>query len=141
MNSPKSFPSPSDPQLIALGERHSWLALESLHEVDAWIQLQQDEMQALLSGKEIQPGLVFTIQPEGEVYLYTNQAGEITLELSEAALWLEALLTVIDNTAIHQGRIWYFPAERLVNLIWGMNALVLSSQFVCRRSKRVAGLD
>lgn len=136
MNSPKSFPSPADPQLLALGERHLWITLENLNEVEAWIQLQQDELQSLTTGKELQPGIYLQMQPEGEIYLHTNQEGEVRIELSESASWLEALLPAIYPSAQHQGRIWYFPADCLTMLIWGLNGLITSSQFVSRKSKR-----
>ncbi len=138
MNSPKSFAAPTDPRLIALSERYPWINLENLLEVEAWIQLQQDELQLLATGKEIQPGINFAVQPEGEVYLYTNQEGEITIELSDSATWLEALLPAIHKNARHVGRIWHFPADTLVALIWGLNPLISASQLVSRKSKRLA---
>ncbi len=138
MNLPKSFPAPADPQLLALSERHSWISLENLPEVEAWINLQQDELHSLITATELQAGVYFQMQPEGEVFLYTNQDGDISLELSLTAEWLQALLAAIYPQAKHLGRIWHFPADCLVTLIWGLNSLILHSQLVIRKSKREA---
>lgn len=76
--------------LSSQNENDPWVELVSVHEVEAWLAFQNQELARLLENKaSVGQGLCLQLKLGGEIFCHTNQEGEILLELSDEALCSE----------------------------------------------------
>jgi hypothetical protein len=123
-----------------------WIALESREEIEAWIarldrELQQHERERIRHTEDgvVQReharshGVRLFLQHGGNLRLHTNPDGDILLEVSRDADWVAPLIAAATGISGPRGSAWLLPAERLVELITGLNSLVEAEQLVVPR--------
>jgi hypothetical protein len=120
---------------------HSWNILENALEIEAWLQLNNDELQQKIIGEKSSPyafpmnqgqGICFQLTHGGEIYCHTNGDGDIILDLSEEALWCSPVITACTQITAPRGRIWILPGDVLIQLILGLNSLISRSRLVLK---------
>ena len=117
--------------LSSQNENDPWVELVSVHEVEAWLAFQNQELARLLENKaSVGQGLCLQLKLGGEIFCHTNQEGEILLELSDEALWCIPVISKATNCAPPRAQLWQLPNDVLIQLIFGLNSLISSSRLV-----------
>jgi len=120
---------------------HPWNHLENALEVEAWLQLNNAELQQKIIREQSSPhalpinqgqGICFELNHGGEIYCHTNGDGDIILDVSEEALWCSPVITACTKIAAPRGRIWVLPGDVLIQLILGLNSLIARSRLVLK---------
>jgi hypothetical protein len=120
---------------------HPWISLETIQDVEAWMDLNNRELQELLDPKLSQygsqgQGICFTLAHGGEIYLHTNSEGDVLLDVSHEAEWVGPLISASTQVAMPRGQIWILPQHVLLQLILGLNSLIASSRLVLKHEYR-----
>lgn len=121
----------ADPDL----PEHPWPHFVSSTELEAWMELNNQELQQLLGPRAQHgqgQGICLTLLHGGEIYFHTNGDGDILLDVSEDALWVTPVLTATTRQTPPKGRIWRLPGDVLIQLLMGLNSLVASSRLVLK---------
>lgn len=115
-----------------------WISLESVNDVEAWLDLHDRELQQL-AGKNPQAGygVCFTLLHGGEVYLHTNSDGDILLDVTPDAAWVNPVLSAVTQVPPPRGQIWLVPGQVLMQLILGLNSLIATSRLVVQHEYRI----
>jgi hypothetical protein len=122
---------------------HSWLELQSMPELEGWMELNNQELQKLVIerlGKNQAPngqGICLFLKHGGEIYVHTNQDGDVLLDVTEEASWVVPVITACTNVQTPRGQIWLLPQHSLLSLLMGLNSLIASSQLVLRHAYRI----
>ena len=112
---------------------YPWTPLESVLEVESWMELHNQELQnAIGTAPVVGQGICFSLSHGGEVYLHTNQDGDVMLDVTPEASWVVPLITAITSQSAPRGQYWMLPGHVLVQLIFGLNSLIASSRLVLR---------
>jgi hypothetical protein len=112
---------------------HRWLVLESLQEIEAWMDLHDRELRKLLAetaGQKQGQGICFALTHGGEIYLHTNEDGDVMLDVTQAASWVSPVISAATGVAAPSGQYWLLPHASLIPLIMGLNSLIDSSRLV-----------
>lgn len=110
---------------------HPWVSLETVHDVEAWMDLNDRELQQLLGNKaSVGQGICFSLSHGGEIYLHTNSDGDILLDVTPEAEWSAPVISATTQVVPPPGQIWILPQHVLTQLILGLNSLVASSRLV-----------
>ena len=113
--------------------QHAWVSLESPQDVEAWMDLHDRELKQLLADKAGSGhGVCFTLAHGGEIFLHTNSDGDILLDVTPDAQWVEPVICACTGAPPARGQIWILPQHVLIELILGLNSLIASSQLVLR---------
>ncbi|MFZ6724848.1 hypothetical protein ACO0K2_05065 [Undibacterium sp. MH2W] len=117
---------------------HPWISLDQVNDVEAWLDLHDRELQQLV-GKHPQAGygVCFNLLHGGEIYLHTNSDGDILLDVTPEAAWIQPVLTAVTRTAPPRGQIWLVRGDALIPLILGLNSLIASSRLVLQHAFRI----
>lgn len=117
---------------------HPWVPLETIPDVEAWMDLNDRELQQLIGNKPtVGHGLCFSLLHGGEIYLHTNSDGDVLLDVSAEAEWIAPVISATTQVAPPRGQIWILPQHVLLQLILGMSTLVASSRLVIRHEFRM----
>ncbi len=124
-------------------QEHPWVSLENPMEVEAWMALNDQELQSVFgqNGTPAKPatmgmehtqgqGLCFHLLHGGYIYLHTNHEGDVLLDVEEEAAWVVPLIVAATRHTAPRGHYWLLPGDRLVALILGLNSLIKSSRLV-----------
>ncbi len=126
-----------DKNSIVISE-HPWVSLESMQEVEAWMDLNDRELQQLIGSKpSYGHGICFSLLHGGEIYLHTNSDGDLLLDVTQEAEWVSPVLSAITQVVPPRGQIWILPQHVLLQLILGLNTLIASSRLVIRHEFRI----
>ncbi len=126
-----------DKSLIASPE-HPWISLETIQDVEAWMDLNDRELQQLIGNKAtVGHGICFSLSHGGEIYLHTNSDGDLLLDVTPEAEWITPVISATTQVAAPRGQIWILPQHVLLQLILGLNTLVASSRLVVRHEFRM----
>ena len=142
MNMAPEFPADDMPDTVTLTEHlmrdHAWVSLENVNDVEAWLDLHDRELQQLI-GKNPQAGygVCFTLLHGGEIYLHTNSDGDILLDVTPDAAWVQPVLTAVTKVNPPRGQIWLIQGQVLMQLILGLNSLIASSRLVLQHAFRM----
>ena len=129
------LPAANNQQLL---RDHQWVSLESTNDAEAWLDLHDRELQQLLGTQVSQGhGVCFSLLHGGEVYVHTNGDGDILLDVTPEAAWVQPVLTALTRMAAPRGQIWLIRGQILLQLILGLNSLIASSRLVLRHDYRV----
>ena len=112
---------------------HRWLMLESMQEIEAWMELHDRELRKLLAettGYKPGQGLCFALLHGGEIYLHTNEEGDVILDVTAEASWASPVISAATGVATPSGQYWMLPQTSLIPLIMGLNSLIDSSRLV-----------
>lgn len=120
---------------------HPWVSLETIQDVEAWMDLNNRELQELLDPKLGQygsqgQGICFSLAHGGEIYLHTNSDGDVLLDVSNEAEWIAPVISATTQVAPPRGQIWILPQHVLLQLILGLNSLIASSRLVLKHEYR-----
>lgn len=122
-------------------QEHPWIALESPIQVEAWMELNNQELQKLIGQRATQgQGICFILSLGGEIYFHTNSDGDILLDVNEDAQWVNPIITACSQVAAPRGQIWCLPQHSLIALIMGLNPLIASSRLVTHHAFRLQKL-
>ena len=117
---------------------HPWVSLESIQEVEAWMDLNDRELQQLIGQKHTQGhGICLSLLHGGEIYLHTNSDGDVVLDVTAEAGWIAPVISATTRVAPPRGQIWILPQHVLLPLILGLNSLVASSRLVLGHAFRM----
>ena len=136
------FPADDMPDTVTLTEHlmrdHAWVSLENVNDVEAWLDLHDRELQQLI-GKNPQAGygVCFNLLHGGEIYLHTNSDGDILLDVTPDAAWVQPVLTAVTKVNPPRGQIWLIQGQVLMQLILGLNSLIASSRLVLQHAFRM----
>ena len=136
------FPADDIPDTVTLTEHlmrdHAWVSLENVNDVEAWLDLHDRELQQLI-GKNPQAGygVCFNLLHGGEIYLHTNSDGDILLDVTPDAAWVQPVLTAVTKVNPPRGQIWLIQGQVLMQLILGLNSLIASSRLVLQHAFRM----
>ena len=116
---------------------HPWVSLETIQDVEAWMDLNDRELQQLIGQKPtVGHGICFSLSFGGEIYLHTNSDGDLLLDVSAEAEWVAPVISATTKVVAPRGQIWILPQHVLLQLILGLNTLVSSSRLVIRHEFR-----
>lgn len=117
---------------------HPWLILNSPAELEAWMELNNQELQKLIGNRTTQgQGICFNLSLGGEIYFHTNQDGDILLDVSSEAQWATPVITACSQVVAPRGQIWCLPQHTLIAVIMGLNPLIASSRLVTQHAFRI----
>lgn len=120
---------------VAATQDHAWLMLESVAEVEAWLDLNDRQLRQAISEQPKASsfhgcGICFGLTHGGEIYLHTNSEGEVLLDVTAEASWVTPVLSAVTQAAAPAGQIWILPPHILIELILGLNSLIARSRLV-----------
>ena len=117
---------------------HPWISLETIQDVEAWMDLNDRELQQLIGNKaSVGHGICFNLSHGGEIYLHTNSDGDILLDVTPEAEWIAPVISATTQVVPPRGQIWILPQHVLMQLILGLNSLVASSRLVLNHHFRL----
>lgn len=120
-----------------LNQEHPWVSLETIPEVEGWMELNNQELAQLIGNKpSYGHGICFTLVHGGELYLHTNSDGDVLLDVTPEAEWIASVLSACTQVAPPRGQIWILPHQVLLQMLLGLNTLVASSRLVIRHDFR-----
>jgi hypothetical protein len=123
---------------IVVTPEHPWVSLETIPDVEAWMDLNDRELQQLIGNKpSVGHGICFSLSHGGEIYLHTNSEGDILLDVTPEAEWCAPVISATTQVVPPRGQIWILPQHVLLQLILGLNTLVTSSRLVVRHEFRL----
>lgn len=115
---------------LALKE-HPWIAFAHPGELEAWMELNNQELQQKLGNSLPKgQGICLNLLHGGEIYFHTNGDGDILLDVTPEAAWVQPVITATTRQAPPKGQIWRLPGGVLIELLMGLNTLVASSRLV-----------
>ena len=113
-----------------------WIVLESLHEVEAWIDRLNHELQQLGDASDRGQGVCLTLTQGGEITIHTNADGDVLLDVDGEAEWVAPLIVAATGVQAPRGTIWLVPGDRLIQLVMGLNSLIASERLVLQHNFR-----
>ena len=117
---------------------HPWIMLNSPAELEAWLELNNQELQQRIGKRATQgQGICFNLTLGGKIYCHTNQDGDILLDVSDDAEWVAPVITASAQVTAPRGQIWCLPQHSLIPVIMGLNPLIASSRLVTQHAFRI----
>jgi hypothetical protein len=114
-----------------------WLVLESITEIEAWIDNYNRELQECLNSPNASGyGVRFTLEHGGHIYLHTNEEA-IWLDVTPEAEWAGPVITAATGVEAPRSQIWALPPDKLTELIMGLNMLITSTRLVTHHAYRI----
>ena len=114
-----------------------WIVLESLNEIEAWIDRLNHELQQLGEGTPDRgQGVCLTLAQGGEIAIHTNAEGDILLDVDSEAEWVAPLIVAATGVQAPRGTIWLIPGDRLIQLMMGLNSLIAAERLVLQHTFR-----
>ncbi len=114
---------------------HAWVSLETPQDVEAWMDLQNRELQEAIG--TISPystssgqGIALRLALGGDVFIHTNSDGDVLLDVTPEADWVIPVISAVTQISTPRGQVWILPAHVLTQLILGLNSLIASSWLV-----------
>jgi hypothetical protein len=119
-----------------------WIVLQNVHEVETWIETYNRELQAVvwrhkLNAVNAGQGICFALELGGEIYLHTTAEGQILLDVTEEASWVNPVVNAATGVPPPAGSYWVLPFDTLTQLILGLSGLIATSQFVLSHEYRL----
>lgn len=138
----RTSPVPRLESVIEL-ETRPWIVCQSAQEIEAWIERLNHELQQI-AGRGHQTtldhhaglGVCLTLAHGGEISLHTNPDGDVLLDLGLDANWVTPLIVAATSVPEPRGALWLIPADRLIQLLLGLNSLIESEKIVLRHNFR-----
>lgn len=113
-----------------------WLVLESITEIEAWIDNYNRDLQEILSKANAGGyGVRFALEHGGHIYLHTNEEA-IWLDVTSEAEWVAPVITAATGVEAPRSQIWALPPDKLTELILGLNTLIVSTRLVTHHAYR-----
>lgn len=114
-----------------------WLVLESITEIEAWIDNYNRDLQEHVNkANAIGYGVRFTLEHGGHIYLHTSEEA-IWLDVTPEAEWAAPVITAATGVDAPCSQIWALPPDKLTELILGLNTLIASTRLVMQHAYRI----
>jgi hypothetical protein len=112
------------------GER-PWIVLNTTYDVEAWIDSYNRDLQRAVENRNTTGyGICFRLAEGGEIYLHTDQEGDILLDVTPEAEWVSPLITAATRVAAPASQIWALPGHTLTQLVLGLSSLIAATRIV-----------
>lgn len=119
-------------------KHHPWIMLETPAEIEGWMELNNQELQALIGNKPSNGhGICLQLQHGGELFFHTNGDGDVILDVTLEAAWVIPVIIASTKVSAPRGQIWLLPYDALVPLLMGLNTLIASSHLVLKHAFRM----
>lgn len=106
-----------------------WIALETLQDVEAWIEEHNASMMEHIGPQETGVGVCFTLAEGGNIFLQTS-ADAVILDVEPDAQWVAPLIMAATQSPQPASQLWILPDDKLIQLIVGLSSLVASTTLV-----------
>lgn len=106
-----------------------WIAQESPHDVELWIDEHNRSLQEHIGAQETGYGVCFTLTVGGNIYMQTS-GDAVMLDVDADAQWVAPLITAATGVAAPNGQLWVLPEDKLIELIFGLSSLVATTILV-----------
>lgn len=117
---------------------HPWEMMSSPIELEAWIEINNQELQSLMGSKpSVGHGICFNLLHGGKIYFHTNSDGDVLLDVEPDADWVIPVLLACTKVSAPRGQIWCLPHQDLLQVLWGLNGLIESSHLVLSHAYRI----
>ncbi len=114
-----------------------WLVLESITEIEAWIENYNRDLQEAVNKAQANGcGVRFALEHGGHIYLHTNEEA-IWLDVTPEAEWVGPVITAATGVEATRSQIWALPPDKLAELILGLNTLIASTRLVTQHAYRI----
>jgi hypothetical protein len=118
-------------------ESRPWSHLATIPDVEAWIDEHNRKLQRYASRADTGgQGICFGLEHGGEIYMHTNQDGDIVLDITPEAEWIAPLITAATRVPAPSARLWSLPGDSLTQLIFGLSSVIATSRTVLNHSFR-----
>lgn len=118
--------------------QHAWIVLSSPMELESWMEINNQELQAALGTKPSEGyGVCFQLLHGGEVYFHTNSDGDVLLDVTPEASWAVPVIAACTKVKPPSGQIWCLPHHDLIAVLWGLNTLIERSRLVLSHAFRI----
>lgn len=116
---------------------HPWISLETPAEIEGWIELNNQELQALIGNRPSNGhGICLQLLHGGELVFHTNGDGDVILDVTPEAAWVTPVILATTKASAPRGQIWLLPYDALVPLLMGLNTLIAGSHLVLKHAFR-----
>jgi hypothetical protein len=107
-----------------------WIHLKSTHDVEAWIDSYNWELQRRVkqSNAAVGAGVCFILAHGGEIFMHTTPEGEVLLDVTPEAEWVAPVIAAATDVNPPNAQIWVLPGDVLTQLIFGLSALIASTR-------------
>ena len=120
-------------QTPAVPQEHAWVAMQSIPEIEGWMEVHNQELQQLIGSKAAHgQGICFRLIHGGELYLHTNSEGDILLDVTPEAAWVAPVISAATRAVAPRGQVWLLRSDVLVELLVGLNSLIAATRLVLR---------
>ena len=114
-----------------------WLVLESITEIEAWIDNYNRDLQEYVDKANANGcGVRFALELGGHIYMHTNEEA-ILLDVTPEAEWAAPVITAATGIEAPRSQIWALPTDKMTELILGLNSLIASTRMVISHSYRI----
>lgn len=120
-----------------------WIHLDNTHDVEAWIDNYNWDLQRHLKQADAGVGICFVLNHGGEIFMQTTSEGQILLDVTPDAEWVTPAITAATGVEAPGTQFWVLPGDVLTQLVLGLSGLIASSrtvighQFTARKKQRI----
>jgi hypothetical protein len=121
------------------GER-PWIVLSTTYDVEAWIDSYNRDLQRAIDNPNAPGaghGICFRLTEGGEIYLHTDQEGDILLDVTPEAVWVAPVITAATRIEAPHSQIWALPGHTLTQLVLGLSSLIAATRIVTSHQFRI----
>ncbi|GAA4025420.1 hypothetical protein [Actimicrobium antarcticum] len=134
---PHPMDEPDEERAGATLQERPWTVLETIVDVDAWIDGLNRDLHAVIRKQPVSnPGVCFRLTEGGEIYLHTNGDGDVLLDVTEEADWVTPLISAATQVAAPAASLWILPGHVLTQLVLGLSPLVETTRLVLQHEFR-----
>lgn len=118
--------------------RRPWIVLKNSYDVEAWIDNYNRDLQRLVKKTHASGyGICFSLSHGGDIFMHTNNEGDVLLDVTPDAQWVTPLIARITQTDTPASQIWAMPGELLTQLVLGLSSLIESSTMVLEHDFKI----
>ncbi len=115
-----------------------WIVLKTSYDVEAWIDhYNRDLQQCIQKPNATGYGICFCLAHGGEIFMHTNNDGDVLLDLTPEAEWAAPVISAATQLASPASRIWALPGDTLTQLVLGLSPLIASTRIVLRHDFKI----
>ncbi|MDC8756471.1 hypothetical protein [Janthinobacterium fluminis] len=107
-----------------------WQHLETVYDVELWIEEHNRSLQEHIRPTESGYGVCFTLAEGGEIFMQTSADGAVILDVTADADWVAPLICAATQCPAPGTSLWILPDDKLIQLIAGLSSLVASTTLV-----------
>ena len=108
-----------------------WIVLGTTYDVEAWIDSYNRDLQRAMTRPNARGyGICFRLIHGGDIYLHTDQEGNVLLDVTHEAEWVAPLIAAAAGVEPPGMQIWALPGDALTQLILGLSSLIASTRIV-----------